>query len=166
VPKKVATTRGLGRARTTRSSLRKLDESLGIISGLWTGRPFSYQGKHYHVQKTAFLRTPLQKPRVPIWVGGFWPRKAPFRRAANWDGVIPLKLPEELIEPEDFRSIVSYFRKLNVAKAKFDFVNIGWTTGKNREKKGQGEGSSFHRGGHDLVAQEPLHETRLARRDA
>jgi len=25
----------------------KLDESLTIITGLWTGRPFSYQGKHY-----------------------------------------------------------------------------------------------------------------------
>ena len=32
----------------------KLDESLRIIAGLWTGRPFSYQGRHYRVQKTTF----------------------------------------------------------------------------------------------------------------
>ncbi len=112
----------------------KLDESLDIITGLWTGRPFSYQGKHYHMQKTTFLPTPVQRPRVPIWVGGFWPRKKPFIRAAKWDGVIPLKLPEELLEARDLREITSYVRKRHTTKAKFDFVNIGWTTGKNRER--------------------------------
>ena len=112
----------------------KLDESLDIITGLWTGRPFSYQGKHYRLQKTSFIPTPVQKPRIPIWVGGFWPRKAPIKRAAKWDGVIPLKLPEKLLEPEDLREITSYLRKRNITKAKFDFVNIGWTTGTNRDR--------------------------------
>ena len=112
----------------------KLDESLDIITGLWTGRPFSYQGKHYRVRKTTFLPRPVQKPRIPIWVGGFWPRKGPFKRAAKWDGVIPLKLPEELLESEDLRDITNYFGKHHARKAKFDFVNIGWTTGTNRER--------------------------------
>jgi len=112
----------------------KLDESLDIITGLWTGRPFSYQGKHYRLQKTSFIPTPVQKPRIPIWVGGFWPRKAPIKRAAKWDGVIPLKLPEKLLEPEDLREITSYLRKRNITKAKFDFVNIGWTAGTNRDR--------------------------------
>lgn len=118
-----------GESADNKTLAEKLDESLRIISGLWTGRPFSYQGKHYHVQKTCFLPTPLQKPRIPTWVGGFWPRKAPFIRATNWDGVIPLKLPEELLEPDDLRSIVSYVRNRSATKAEFDFVNIGWTTG-------------------------------------
>jgi len=112
----------------------KLDESLDIITGLWTGRPFSYQGNHYRLQKTSFIPTPVQKPRIPIWVGGFWPRKAPIKRAAKWNGVIPLKLPEKLLEPEDLREITSYLRKQNITKAKFDFVNIGWTTGTNRDR--------------------------------
>lgn len=111
----------------------KLDESLEIITGLWTGRPFSYQGKHYHMGKTAFLPTPLQKPRIPIWVGGFWPKKAPFRRAMKWDGVVPLKLPEELLKPEDLREITGYVKKHRTARSKFDFVNIGWTASKNRQ---------------------------------
>lgn len=110
----------------------KLDESLRIISGLWTGRPFSYEGKHYRMDRTIFLPAPLQKPRIPIWVGGFWPRKAPFIGAAKWDGVIPLKLPEELLAPEDLRNITDYIRDRNASRTKFDFVNIGWTTGKNR----------------------------------
>lgn len=41
--------------------------------------------------KTAFLPSALQSPRIPIWVGGIWPNKAPFRRAARWDGAFPLK---------------------------------------------------------------------------
>jgi alkanesulfonate monooxygenase SsuD/methylene tetrahydromethanopterin reductase-like flavin-dependent oxidoreductase (luciferase family) len=32
--------------------------------------------------------TPVQRPRVPIWVGGEWPHKAPARRAARWDGAV------------------------------------------------------------------------------
>jgi len=49
------------------------------------------------------------------------------------DEVIPLKLPEELLEREDLRGIVRYVRKQNATKTNFDFVNIGWTSGKNRE---------------------------------
>ena len=113
----------------------KLDESLDIITGLWTGRPFSYQGRYYRIGRTTFLPTPLQKPRIPIWVGGFWPRKAPFRRAAKWDGSIPLKLPEELLEPADLREITGYVRELRRNTSKFDFANIGWTTGKKQRDR-------------------------------
>ena len=123
-----------GESEDNKILAEKLDESLRILMGLWTGRLFSYRGKHYRMQQTTFLPTPLQKPRIPIWVGGFWPRKAPFKRAAKWDGVIPLKHPEELLEPEDLRSIASYVRKSSANNARFDFVNIGWTTGKNLEK--------------------------------
>jgi alkanesulfonate monooxygenase SsuD/methylene tetrahydromethanopterin reductase-like flavin-dependent oxidoreductase (luciferase family) len=114
----------------------KLEESLDIITGLWSGKPFSYQGKHYQVGETTFIPTPFQKPRIPIWLAGFWSRKAPFRRAAKWDGVVPLKLPEELLKPEDLREITGYVNK-HRAQGEFDFVNIGWTTGKkeaSREK--------------------------------
>jgi alkanesulfonate monooxygenase SsuD/methylene tetrahydromethanopterin reductase-like flavin-dependent oxidoreductase (luciferase family) len=33
----------------------RLDEGLEIVTGLWTGKPFSYQGKHYQVKETSFL---------------------------------------------------------------------------------------------------------------
>jgi hypothetical protein len=29
----------------------------------------------------------LQRPRIPIWIGGRWPARPPFRRAARWDGL-------------------------------------------------------------------------------
>ncbi len=70
-----------------------LDEGLDILSGLWSGQPFSYAGQYYQVQGSTFTPPPVQQPRIPIWIAGVWPHKAPFRRAARWDGMCPL-LPE------------------------------------------------------------------------
>src|SRR5215831_7955477 len=28
-----------------------LDEALAILDGLWSGQPFSFQGKHYHIEE-------------------------------------------------------------------------------------------------------------------
>lgn len=63
------------------------DESLAILQGLWSGQPFSYEGEYYHIKEITFLPTPVQTPRIPIWVSGTWPRKGPMTRAARWDGV-------------------------------------------------------------------------------
>ena len=67
-----------------------LDEGLDVLTGLWSGEPFSYTGEHYQLRNAHFRPTPVQRPRVPVWVGGFWPNKAPFRRMARWDGMFPL----------------------------------------------------------------------------
>jgi alkanesulfonate monooxygenase SsuD/methylene tetrahydromethanopterin reductase-like flavin-dependent oxidoreductase (luciferase family) len=111
----------------------KLDESLDIITGLWAGRPFSHAGKHYRLQSSVFIPQPKQKPRIPIWIAGFWPRKAPFRRAAKWDGVIPLRYPGTLMKPNELSKAVEYVRSIR-ANESFDVVSIGWTTGVNRER--------------------------------
>jgi alkanesulfonate monooxygenase SsuD/methylene tetrahydromethanopterin reductase-like flavin-dependent oxidoreductase (luciferase family) len=52
--------------------------------------PFQHEGQHFHLRDAHFLPAPVQTPRIPIWVGGFWPNKSPLRRAARWDGVFPL----------------------------------------------------------------------------
>lgn len=64
-----------------------LDESLAVLTGLWSGQSFSFDGEHYKVQDATFLPRPVQRPRIPIWVAGHWPHRRPFRRAAAWDGV-------------------------------------------------------------------------------
>jgi alkanesulfonate monooxygenase SsuD/methylene tetrahydromethanopterin reductase-like flavin-dependent oxidoreductase (luciferase family) len=112
----------------------KLDESLDIITGLWTGKPYSHKGKHYRLGKTVFLPPPKQKPRIPIWVGGFWPRKGQFKRAAKWDGTIPLVVPERLPGPNDLKQILAYIKEHRTETAPFDLVNIGWTSGTNRAR--------------------------------
>ena len=72
--------------RDAKERAKMLDEALDIIVGLWSGEPFSYQGHYYQVQEMTLLPTPLQKPRIPILVGGGWPLKGPALRAARYDG--------------------------------------------------------------------------------
>jgi len=67
-----------------------LDEGLAVLAGLWSGKPFSFAGAHFRVNNTSFVPAPVQLPRIPIWVAGTWPRRPPFRRAARYDGVIPV----------------------------------------------------------------------------
>ena len=54
------------------------------------GESFSFSGKYFHIDNTRFIPTPVQQPRIPIWVAGTWPNRPPFRRAARYDGVIPV----------------------------------------------------------------------------
>lgn len=67
----------------------QLDEGLAMLAGLWSGKPFRFSGKHYQIAETQFLPAPIQQPRIPIWVGGGWPRRRPIARAARWDGIVP-----------------------------------------------------------------------------
>jgi alkanesulfonate monooxygenase SsuD/methylene tetrahydromethanopterin reductase-like flavin-dependent oxidoreductase (luciferase family) len=79
-----------GEPTGVRERAERLDAALDVIVGMWSGEPFSYDGEYYRVKETTFLPRPLQQPRIPIWVAGTWPNKAPFRRAARFDGVYPL----------------------------------------------------------------------------
>ncbi len=72
-----------------RARADRLDEGLEIVLGLWSGERFSFEGQHYSVRETVFEPRPMQRPRIPIWVGGTWPARRPFRRAARFDGVFP-----------------------------------------------------------------------------
>src|SRR5436305_3273129 len=69
-----------------------LDESLEILTGLWSGKPFSFQGKHYHVAEMTFLPPPVQSPRIPIWVVGAWPSQKSMRRVPRSGGRLPAKI--------------------------------------------------------------------------
>ena len=70
----------------------RLDESLEALNLLWSGEPVTFRGRHVVVEDVAFLPTPVQRPRVPVWVGGEWPARPPMRRAARWDGAAPILL--------------------------------------------------------------------------
>jgi alkanesulfonate monooxygenase SsuD/methylene tetrahydromethanopterin reductase-like flavin-dependent oxidoreductase (luciferase family) len=75
-----------GEERDPRARGEMLDEALEIIAGLWTGEPFSYRGRHFVVDDVTFRPPPLQRPRIPIWIGGGYPLGGPTARAARWDG--------------------------------------------------------------------------------
>ncbi len=106
-----------------------LDEGLEVLAGLWSGERFSYDGAYYSVRDAHFLPTPVQAPRIPIWVGGFWPNRAPFRRMARWDGMFPLfdyglSLDEELAQ---LREAIGYVMAHRQAGGPFDVVSVGTT---------------------------------------
>jgi alkanesulfonate monooxygenase SsuD/methylene tetrahydromethanopterin reductase-like flavin-dependent oxidoreductase (luciferase family) len=88
---------------------RMLDEALEIVAGLWTGEPFSFRCEHYTVAEVTFLPRPVQRPRIPIWIGGGYPNPRPTRRAARWDGSCLYKEthggPWEDMTPEDVRAL-------------------------------------------------------------
>ncbi|MBX3063743.1 MAG: LLM class flavin-dependent oxidoreductase [Anaerolineae bacterium] len=101
-----------------------LDEGLALMTGLWTGEPFGYQGTHYQMQQVRFQPTPVQSPRIPIWVGGNFPNKPPMRRAARWDGFYPIKWDGGMT-PQDWREVWSYISQQRPTDAPFDLVNGG-----------------------------------------
>ncbi|HJT59253.1 MAG TPA: LLM class F420-dependent oxidoreductase [Ktedonobacteraceae bacterium] len=49
---------------------RMTDEQLQILSQLWTQEHANFDGQFYSFQDLAFYPKPIQKPRIPIWVGG------------------------------------------------------------------------------------------------
>ena len=73
------------------------------------------------VKQTRFRPTLLQQPRIPIWVAGYCAKsKAPFRRAARWDGVCP----GQIKTPADVRAMVKYIGQYRTSAAPFDIVHF------------------------------------------
>jgi alkanesulfonate monooxygenase SsuD/methylene tetrahydromethanopterin reductase-like flavin-dependent oxidoreductase (luciferase family) len=79
-----------GESTDARELAARLDEGLEVLSLLWSGEPVTFRGEHVVVDDVVFLPTPVQRPRVPVWVGGEWPARPPMRRAARWDGAVPI----------------------------------------------------------------------------
>ncbi len=69
-----------------------LDEGLELMEALWSGEEVNHRGAHYRVEGVRFRPAPLQHP-LPLWVAAVWPNRKPLRRAARWQGVVPLGLP-------------------------------------------------------------------------
>jgi alkanesulfonate monooxygenase SsuD/methylene tetrahydromethanopterin reductase-like flavin-dependent oxidoreductase (luciferase family) len=82
-----------GEVTDPRERARLLDEGLRQLTSFWDG---------------GFEPPPLQQPRIPIWVAGRWPKRAPMRRAARWDGFFPI----DMEEPEQLAELVGELRTM------------------------------------------------------
>lgn len=96
----------------------KTDEALLLIERLWTGERVSHSGEHYQLSDVALLPTPVQRPRIPIVIGGLWPRRPAVRRGARWDGIMT-HFPGDGVLPADEKSpeqhateMVRYYRSI------------------------------------------------------
>lgn len=119
-----------------------LDEGLEILTGLWRGQPFRYDGKHYKVRPTTFMTPPppVQQPRIPIWVVGAWPRPKSMARVLHYDGLLPMVFDADgkpaQAAPDDIRAMHAYVQANRPAAndgLPFDIVVEGVTPGGDRE---------------------------------
>jgi alkanesulfonate monooxygenase SsuD/methylene tetrahydromethanopterin reductase-like flavin-dependent oxidoreductase (luciferase family) len=78
----------VGEPTAARERAERLDESLAILEGLWSGEPFAFEGRHYRFGPMTFRPTPVQRPRIPVWVVGAWPSERSLRRTLRWDGIV------------------------------------------------------------------------------
>lgn len=91
----------------------KLDEGLDVLTRYWSGEPVNHDGRHYRVNDVTLLPGSVQRPRPPVWIAGYWPNRRPMRRAARWDGVVPLFASArhgEIPAAAEVRELVDYVR--------------------------------------------------------
>jgi hypothetical protein len=104
----------VGEPTAARTRAELLDESLAILDGLWSGRPFAFAGRHYRFPPMTFLPRPVQRPRIPVWVVGAWPSHRSIDRAVRWDGILPQPLSAGgaavELTPGLVREILAYVR--------------------------------------------------------
>ena len=92
---------------------QKLDEGLDLLARYWSGESVNHEGRHYTVRDVTLLPATVRRPRPPVWVAGFWPNRPPMRRAARWDGAVPLFASAghgHLPPPAEVRELVAYVR--------------------------------------------------------
>jgi alkanesulfonate monooxygenase SsuD/methylene tetrahydromethanopterin reductase-like flavin-dependent oxidoreductase (luciferase family) len=126
----------VGEPTDRRVRARLLDESLEILTGLWSGEPFSYEGEHYRIEEMTFLPPPVQRPRIPIWVVGAWPSKKSMGRALRYDGVLAAtaggSAESSGVTPETIREIKEYVEERK--DGPYDIVWEGQTPGEDPER--------------------------------
>ena len=121
-----------GESDDARERAARLDESLHRLDALWDGEPVTVRGEYLTAADVTMLPRPGQRPRIPIWCRGRWPNKAPFRRAARWDGVMPTHVSYglgETMPPEELRAAIQYTRGHRTAAGPFDVALEGCTDG-------------------------------------
>lgn len=117
---------------------QRLDEGLAVLNGLWSGQPFTYHGAHFRVENATFAPTPIQSPRIPIWVVGAWPRMKSMRRVLQCDGVLPVKMNDDGsmadFTPDDLRAVRAFIAEHRADSSGFDIVMEGETPGDDPQR--------------------------------
>lgn len=130
----------LGEEANARTRGEMLDEALEVLNGLWSGETYRFQGEHYQITDAKFNPAPLQRPRIPVWVAGVWPHKAPLRRMARWDGMVPhtFDVPDRKEEVRRLRAMTEQVRDLRGGNpAPFDVALISTTPTESRQEAGE-----------------------------
>ncbi len=123
-----------GEETDRRLRAERLDEGIDLIAGLWAGSP-RFAGRHYNIDLSERgspiqMATPVQQPRIPIWVVGVWPRPKSMRRVLRCDGLLPTCMDEHGFRPtrpEDIQAMTSWLSEHGGVRPGFDVVMEGET---------------------------------------
>lgn len=122
----------------TRARAEMLDETIDILTILYSGKQVDFDGKHFHLHLTQldpqyYPPPPVQQPRIPLWVAGAWPRQKSMQRVLKCDGLLPLKMNAEgkfeEVSPADIRDMKAYIDANRTVTPPFDIVVEGKTAG-------------------------------------
>lgn len=72
---------------SARERVDRLDEALQIMHALMTRERTTFSGRHYRLENAEFRPPPVQRPRIPVLLGGSGPRMLGLaaRYADIWD---------------------------------------------------------------------------------
>jgi probable F420-dependent oxidoreductase len=119
-----------GEPGAAKDRARMLDEGLAVLNRLWSGEPLTHHGQHYDVENVSLAPLPLQRPRIPIWIGGESPPA--LRRAARWDGWLapatsPDGSPIMAKGPERIAEMVAEIQRHRAADTPFEVAVDGYS---------------------------------------
>lgn len=71
---------------------RRMDEAIDILRAYWRDDRVNYSGSYYQIDEMAMEPKPPQGARIPIWIGGTWPRSL-RRVVTHGDGWMGMNAP-------------------------------------------------------------------------
>lgn len=73
----------------------RLDEGVDLLTAFWSGEAVTHEGTAYRAHEVIVLPRPVQLPRIPLWFAARGASgKRPLRRAARFDGLLPIELDD------------------------------------------------------------------------
>ncbi|MFQ5381028.1 MAG: LLM class flavin-dependent oxidoreductase [Dehalococcoidia bacterium] len=136
-----------------------LEEGLEIIRGVWSGRPFSFEGEHYRVETNRFAPPPYRETSIPIWVAGMLPNRRPLRRAARFQGVFPVHGDLAPVTRDEVKEVKSIVERNREDGRSFDYVITGPPRTAGEYSALEDAGVTWYVGGPHPEG-EPLEETK------
>lgn len=103
------------------------DEGLDLIDALWSGEVVDHQGTYYTARNVRFAPVPVQRPRIPIWIGGN--SVGALRRAARWDGWLAdtAAMDSMSMSTEELAARVRRIQDVRQSEELFDVIVSGYT---------------------------------------
>ena len=125
-----------GQASAKAIRAKQLDEGLAILAGLWTQASFSLWESTTPLSRSPCSPSQSDPLSIPLWVVAGWPHRAPFRRAAQWDGVCVKAIDHQTYEwmtVEAFREAFTYVHARCAPARPFEVIMSGQSPGDQQE---------------------------------